>query len=186
MYFYLKGQVVIHQKGSIVIDVNNIGYQVLVSHPEDYIINQTYLVYTSFFVREDEQYLVGFKTFEEKMLFTKLIGVKGVGPKSAISLLGTCKLEELVNAINSSNLLFLKSLPGIGPKTATQIILDLKGKINLESNVSGDQNLDDAIQALKSFGFTLKEINLAFKDIRQGNMTCEEYITYGLKKLNNK
>ncbi len=186
MYFYLKGKVVLHQKNSIVIDVNNIGYLVFVSHPEEYNLNEEYLVYTSFFVKEDDQFLVGFKSFEEKLLFTKLINVKGVGPKSAISILGTCKLEELVTAINSSNLLFLKSLPGIGPKTATQIILDLKGKINLEANVSGDKNLDDAIEALKSFGFSIKEINEAFKDVRQGKMSVEEYITYGLKKLNNR
>lgn len=184
MYFYLKGNVVLHQKNSIVIDVNNIGYQVIVSHPEDYPLNENMIVYTVFFVREDEQFLVGFKTFEEKIVFNKLIGVKGVGAKTAINILGNCKLDELLQAINTSNLLFLKSLEGVGPKTATQIILDLKGKISLESTNSGDKNLDDAIEGLKSFGFSVKEIKDALKDVTQGKYTPEEYITIALKRLN--
>ena len=143
MYFYLKGKVSLHQKNSIVLEVNNIGYQIFVSHPDDYPLLEECLVYTVFYVREDEQFLVGFKTFEEKMLYSKLVQVKGVGPKTAINILGAAKLEELIDAINNSNLLFLKSLEGVGPKTASQIILDLKGKISFESSISGDKNLDD-------------------------------------------
>ena len=65
MYFYLRGTIVLHQKGSIVIECNGVGYEVFVSHPEDYEIGEYMLVYTSFYVREDEQFLVGFKSFEE-------------------------------------------------------------------------------------------------------------------------
>ena len=110
MYFYLRGKITLHQKGSIVVDVNGVGYQVLVSHPEDYPLGETMVVYTVFFVREDEQYLVGFKTFEEKALFSKLISVKGVGPRTAIQALGSSSVDKLTEAINSSNLLYDVSL----------------------------------------------------------------------------
>lgn len=184
MYFYLKGKVSLHQKNSIVLEVNNIGYQIFVSHPDDYPLLEECLVYTVFYVREDEQFLVGFKTFEEKMLYSKLVQVKGVGPKTAINILGAAKLEELIDAINNSNLLFLKSLEGVGPKTASQIILDLKGKISFESSISGDKNLDDAIEGLKSFGFSIKEIKEVLKDVRPNSKSVEEYISLALKRLN--
>jgi len=186
MYFYLKGKVVIHQKNSIVIDVNNVGYQVLVSHPDEYPINEDVLVYTVFYAKEDEQFLVGFKTFEEKMVYSKLVLVKGVGPKTAINILGSCKFDDLLTAINSSNINYLKSIDGVGPKTASQIILDLKGKINFDTYLSDDKNYNDAIQALKSFGFSIKEIKDALKDCKLGTLTTEEYITFALKRLNRR
>ena len=72
MYFYLEGIITLHQKDSIVVDCHGVGYQVFVSHPEDYELGSVQKVYTAFYIREDEQFLVGFKTFEEKQLFNKL------------------------------------------------------------------------------------------------------------------
>jgi holliday junction DNA helicase RuvA len=183
MYFYLRGKIALHQKSSIVIDVNGVGYEVLVSHPEDYPIGSQMLVYTVFYVREDEQFLVGFRTFEEKILFSKLISVKGVGPKTAINALGSSDPEKLTEAINSSNLLYLKGLNGVGPKAASQIILDLRGKLTAKDTHSGDKELDDAIQGLKSFGFTNKEIEEAVSKISSRGLKAEEYISQALPYL---
>lgn len=186
MYFYLKGIVTLHQKNAVVIECNGVGYQVYVSHPEDFPIGEKMLIYIVFYVREDEQFLVGFKTFEEKFLFSKLISVKGVGPKIAISILGSCDQEKLVEAINSSNLLFLKSLDGVGNKVASQIILDLKGKLISDKSSSGDKELDDAIEGLRSFGFSKKEILEAISKIAERNLTAGEYISLALRNLNKK
>ena len=183
MYFYLRGTIVLHQKGSIVIECNGVGYEVFVSHPEDYEIGEYMLVYTSFYVREDEQFLVGFKSFEEKMIFNKLIQVKGVGPKTAIQALGRKNNKKLIDAINREDMLFLKKLNGIGPKAANQIILDLRNKITLQSSVTGDKELDDAIDGLKSFGFTKSEIDNAISKIDDRGLTCEQYIKKALTFL---
>ena len=183
MYFYLRGTIVLHQKGSIVIECNGVGYEVFVSHPEDYEIGEYMLVYTSFYVREDEQFLVGFKSFEEKMIFNKLIQVKGVGPKTALQALGSTTPKKLIDAINREDMLFLKKLNGIGPKAANQIILDLRNKITLQSSVTGDKELDDAIDGLKSFGFTKSEIDNAISKIDDRGLTCEQYIKKALTFL---
>jgi Holliday junction DNA helicase RuvA len=183
MYFYIRGKITLHQKGAIIVETNGVGYDILVSHPEDYPIGQEMLVYTVFYVREDEQFLVGFQTFEEKFLFSKLISVKGVGPKTAIAALGSSNPAKLTEAINSSNLLYLTSLNGIGPKAASQIILDLRGKLTLNDSKTGDKELDDAIEGLSSFGFTKKEILDAVSKIPERGLKAEEYISKALPFL---
>lgn len=184
MYFYLNGIIKLHQKQAIVIDVNGVGYIVCVSHPEDYPIGSQVLVYTVFYVRENEQFLVGFKTFEEKQLFTRLVSVKGVGPKTAMSALGSSTPQKLVEAISSSNMLYLTSLDGVGPKAASQIILDLRGKLTLNTSSTGEKELDDAISGLISFGFTKKEVMDAVSRISAHGLKTEEYISQALRLLN--
>lgn len=187
MYFYLKGFIALQQKDSIVVECNGVGYEVTVPHPDAFELGTEQTVYTAFYVREDEQYLVGFKTFEEKTIFNKLIQVKGVGPKTAIACLGGTTPNKLVEAIDASDLLFLKKLPGIGPKAASQIILDLRGKITYSvKSLSGDKNLDEAIEGLKSLGFKLGEINNAFTKITERNLSTEEYIRLALPLLRRK
>ena len=80
-------------------------------------------------------------------------------------------------------MLFLKKLNGIGPKAANQIILDLRNKITLQSSVTGDKELDDAIDGLKSFGFTKSEIDNAISKIDDRGLTCEQYIKKALTFL---
>lgn len=183
MYFYLEGIITLHQKDSIVVDCHGVGYQVYVSHPEDYELGAVAKVYTAFYVREDEQFLVGFKTFEEKLLFNRLISVKGVGPKTAIAALGGTTPDALIDAIDRNDLLFLKRLPSIGPKAASQIILDLRGKLAYSTRGSGDRNMDEAIEGLKSFGFKQAEIDRAFGRIAETGLTTEEYIRRALNLL---
>ena len=147
MIYFLKGRVALKDKDTVVIDVNNVGYQVLVSHIDDYEIGEEVLVYTYNVVREDEQYLVGFSSLDEKSVFLSLIKVKGLGPRTAIGALSSTTPSEVVNAIASNNVAYLKKLPGIGAKAAAQIILDLKGE--LTGGSKGDPGVyEDVCDAL--------------------------------------
>lgn len=184
MYYYLHGVVTIHLKNSIVIECNGVGYEVLVSHPDDYDIGAPMRIYTSFYAREDEQFLVGFKTFAEKAVYEKLISVKGVGPKLAMSVLGGASVERIKKAIEDSDLVFLKRLPNVGPKTASQIVLDLRGKLTLPAmNSTGDRNLDDAIVGLKNMGFSNDEIMSVVNEIPSNGQSTEDYLKLCLSLL---
>ena len=187
MYYYLHGTVTIHEKDSIVVECNGVGYEVLVSHPEDYNIGDTIRIYTAFYSREDEQFLIGFKTFEEKALYIKLISVKGVGPKSAMSILGGSSSSRVKEAIDSSDIVFLSHLPNIGPKTAKQIVLDLKGKLTYGTGVgSGDKNLDDAVIGLKNMGFRKEEIDEVMTKIPDRGLSTEDYLKKALILLSKR
>ena len=129
MIYFLKGKVALINEDSVVIDVRDVGYQILVSHIDQYVVGEEVLIYTYNVVREDDNYLVGFKSIEEKNVFLSLIKVKGLGPKTVINALSATTPDEVINAIASNNVAFLKKLPGLGAKAAGQIILDLKGEL---------------------------------------------------------
>lgn len=184
MYYYLKGKVVEQTNESVILDVNGVGYQILVMHPEDFILYSDTLIYVSYIVREDEQYFVGFKSLREKDVFSKLITCKGIGPKTAINALRDISLDEFFNAIANSDVKRLKKLSGIGPKAASQIILDLQGVLaisNTESSTKLNKAQEDAKQALKTLGFKVKDIEDCLKAINDDSLTTEEYITQALR-----
>src|SRR5699024_2557561 len=112
-------------------DVSGIGYEVICANPFDFQANlqKELLIHTYQHVREDIQALYGFKDEDEKNLFVKLISVSGIGPKSAMTILGSIIVSEFIAAIEQEDEKYLTQFPGIGKKTARQIILDLKGKL---------------------------------------------------------
>ena len=182
MIYFLKGKVAMIDGDTVIIDVNNVGYQVLVSHINDYKVGEEVLVYTYNVVREDEQYLVGFTSLDEKNVFLSLIKVKGLGPKSAIGALSSTTPEEVVNAIASNNVAYLKKLPGIGAKAAAQIILDLKGQ--LTGGSKGDPGVyEEVYEALKSMGFKGAAIDRVLATINEPDATAEEVLRIALNKL---
>ena len=182
MIYFLKGRVALIDKDTVVIDVNNVGYQVLVSHINDYEIGEEVLVYTYNVVREDEQYLVGFTSLDEKSVFLSLIKVKGLGPKSAIGALSSTTPEEVVAAIASNNVAYLKKLPGIGAKAAAQIILDLKGE--LTGGSKGDPGVyEDVYEALKGLGFKGAAIDRVLATINEPGASSEDILRIALSKL---
>jgi len=184
MYYYLRGTIALYEKDAIVVDCNGVGYYVYVSKPENFPIGETITVYTSLHTREDEQFLVGFRTFEEKQVFNKLTSVKGVGPKTALSALGGATPAQICDAIENANVLFLKKLPGIGPKAANQIVLDLRGKLSYSStSQTGDKNMDDAMIGLRQFGFKAAEISAAMNKITERGLSTEEYVRKALALL---
>ena len=184
MIYYLKGIISIIDKDFIVIDVNGVGYHMIVSHPDMFTLNEERLVYTYNVVREDDNYLVGFASKEEKEVFLKLLKVKGLGPKSVISALSSTSPSGILDAISSNNVSYLKKLPGLGTKAASQIILDLKGEL---TGTKGDPTVyDDAIDALKAMGFKGAAIDRVITSINIKDAKAEDIIKAALTKLGGK
>ena len=184
MIYFLKGQVAHIDGDTIIIDVRDVGYQVLVSHIEEYEIGEEVYIYTHEVVREDDQYLVGFKSLEEKAVFLSLIKVKGLGPKSAIGALSATSPQQVINAIASNNVAYLKKLPGIGAKAAAQIILDLKGEL---TGSKGDPGVyEEVYDALKELGFKGAAIDRVLATINEPNASSEDILRMALAKLRTK
>jgi Holliday junction DNA helicase RuvA len=188
MYYYLHGLITMHTEHSVVVECHGVGYDCLVSHPEEYPIGEVMFVFVSYYSHEDDQYLVGFKTMEEKNLYTELTSVKGIGPKTALNALSATSVGRLSDAINASDESFLTKLPGIGKKNASQIILDLRGKLNPIDigTATGEKNLDLAYDGLKGLGFKDSEIKAAFDGIHERGLTVEQYMTKALRILNTR
>ena len=186
MIAFIVGKVYSYGKDYVVVENNGVGYYLNFSRPEKISLGQELMFHTYQHVREDDISLFGFLTPEEKILFMNLISVKGVGPKSAIAILGASPTSELVNAIELGDVGFLKRMPGIGAKTASQIILDLKGKLVEEQNDSNYKSIafDEAIAALKSLGYKTNEIQTITKELAaHQDLTTDEYIKTGLQLL---
>ena len=181
MFYFLKGRIALIENDYVIIEVNNIGYQVLVSHLDEYQVGEDVLMYTYNVVREDDNYLVGFKSIEEKKVFLSLIKVKGLGPKTVINALSATTPEDVINAISSNNVAYLKKLPGLGAKAAGQIILDLKGE--LTGSKGNPKQYEEVYDALKSLGFKGAAIDRVLASINEPNASTEEILRIALSKL---
>lgn len=181
MICFLRGKVVEVNGETVILDVRDVGYQVLVSHPNDFKVDEEILVYTYNVVREDENYLVGFTTKEEKEVFLSLIKVKGLGPKTVINALSATTPNEVINAISSNNVAFLKKLPGLGAKAAGQIILDLKGE--LTGTKGNPKQYEEVYEALKTLGFKGAAIDRVLATINEPGATNEDILRIALKRL---
>ena len=181
MIYSLRGKILLIDGETVVVDVHDVGYQVLVSHANDYEVGQDVFLYTYNVVREDEQYLVGFSSLDEKEVFLALVRVKGLGPKTVIGALSACTPNDVKNAIASNNVVYLKKLPGIGAKAASQIILDLKGEL---TGTKGDPTVyDEVAEALKELGFKGAAIERVLATINEKDATPEEVLRLALAKL---
>jgi len=183
MFYFLRGKVAIIEQESIVIDVKDVGYQMLVSHIEQFHVGDEVLVYTYNVVREDENYLIGFLDKEEKDVFLSLIKVKGLGPKTVINALSATTPNDVINAIASNNVAFLKKLPGLGAKAAGQIILDLKGE--LTGSKGNPKQYEEVYDALKTLGFKGAAIDRVLATINEPGATNEDILRIALKRLKN-
>lgn len=183
MIYFLKGKVAAIEEESVVIDVRDVGYQILVSHIDKFHIGDEVLVYTYNVVREDENYLIGFVDKEEKDVFMSLIKVKGLGPKTVINALSATTPNEVINAISSNNVAFLKKLPGLGAKAAGQIILDLKGE--LTGSKGNPKQYEEVYDALKTLGFKGAAIDRVLATINEPGATNEDILRIALKRLKN-
>ncbi len=188
MIAFVKGIVFAYGIDWVILDNNGIGYKINFSHPNELTLNKEKLIYTYQHVREDDISLFGFLSLEEHDFFLKLINVKGVGPKSAMNILSKADYKKIISSIESKDINFLKTMPGVGAKTASQIILDLKGKLISESNEKSLNNeLNDAIEALKNLGYKQGEINSITNTLLEDpNLNSDEYLKLGLKLLMKK
>ena len=155
-------------------------------------------LYTHFNVREDSMDLYGFMVREERDMFRHLISVTGVGPKSALFVLGSLPLSDLRLAILTGDIALLSRAPGIGKKTAQRIALELKDKVTrdaLASGISMDEiaitdidapaqdALGEAMQALKSLGYSPQEASAALKGAKGQAQTADELIRLALRNM---
>ena len=193
MYEYLNGELAHILPTAIVVDVHGVGYQVVFANPyrlQDSLKKQIKVLVQQV-VREDSITLYGFISSEERELFQRLISVSGIGPQSAMSILANDDTEGFVNAVESGNVTYLTKFPGVGKKTAQQIILDLKGKFEAvpeettKAVVSTNQaTLEEAKEALLGLGYSAKEITKIWKSLEAAApSTTQEALKVAFKLL---
>lgn len=182
MYSYIKGFVKVQDSGFIVLENNGIGYQIYVSNPFSFPMGEEVTVYMYSHIREDEYTLYGFRSLEEKELFLRLIGVKGLGPKMALPMLATGSVSGIVDAIDRENILYLKKFPKIGDKVARQIILDLKGKLAKKEEAADFSQFDELVSVLESLGYKTADIKKILPQVNQ-SLPIESQVKEALKLL---
>jgi holliday junction DNA helicase RuvA len=149
----------------LVIQNQGIGYLIISPNPYSYHVGESVKIYTHHYVREDIDNLYGFRSRESKDLFIRLIGVSGIGPKSALSILATDAINDIILAIEEGNVKYLTKFPGIGTKSAQQIILDLKGKLVDDDTELLPSSSSDVEQALSALGYSKVEIKKVMKKL---------------------
>ena len=199
MYAYKKGSLEIKTTEYVVVETSGIGYKIFMSETAiDKLgeIGSIVKIYTYLKVREDDMSLYGFNTNEELRMFELLLSVSGVGAKSAIVILSNITPSSFALAVITDDVAKLKKLPGIGPKTAQRIILELKDKLKAVQDTDKEeleeiltkkekvgQNISEAIAALQVLGYGRKEIEKAFEKFDTINLSLEDIIKKGLLYL---
>lgn len=197
MFSYIKGILEVKNLNYVVIDVNGIGFKIFMSESAIQRLEETgntVKIYTHMNVKEDDLSLYGFITNEELRMFELLIGVSGVGAKSAISMLSSITPSKFALAVISNDVKTLTKIPGIGPKSAQRIILELKDKlkteeaiqtnsIELKTSIVENNKLEEAVQALKVLGYTRQEIESVLAKIEINTLTVEDIIRKALSFL---
>ena len=193
MISYVKGTVAYIGNDCIVVDNNGIGYNIQVSPStaSAVVMEKEVKIYTYMNVKENELSLFGFLTKEELNMFNLLIGVNGVGPKSAVAMLGALSPSQLALAIATEDIKALSVGQGIGKKIAQRIALELKDKVGADTITTGVeivQKVDvttgeraEALSALMALGFTKNEAENAIKAVFVNGMATEEIISKALK-----
>lgn len=197
MYAYIEGIIDEVTESHLVLDHEGIGYELLMPASDLSALSGKregrIRIYTWFSASENGIFLYGFLEKEEKELFNLLTTVNGVGPKAALSILGTLSCEQLRFAIAGEDAKTISTAPGIGPKTARRIILDLKDKIDfvaaIEEHIASPGSLGspvraDAIEALVALGYSSAEALKALSGIEVSESeTTEELIRLALREL---
>lgn len=205
MLAYIKGTLEMKMTEYVVIDVGGLGYKIFMSEvgiEKLGNIGENVKVHTYYRVREDDISIYGFNTLEELKMFELLLGVSGVGAKTALAMLAVCEPSEFALAVIAEDVKTLTEIPGIGPKSAKRIILELKDKMKKEQQVEAIKNqienkeptklqkaienndkIEEATAALQVLGYNKKEIDKAFEKAETQEKTTEELIKIGLKLL---
>lgn len=182
MYEFIAGTIRRITPKYIVLENNGIGYLVFVPNPYNFKLNEFREIWIYQQVRDDGIFLYGLETSEAKELFLKLISVTGIGPKTALPILAAASVEEITGAISSGNSGFMQKFPGIGPKAAQQIILDLRGKVEMQEEALFHNDLADCEEALIALGYNKKDVNKALIKVDKTKPT-NDIIKQALKVL---
>ena len=203
MFYYIKGKLVLNEESRAVIDVGGVAYSMTVSaNTQTSISSKSFngdtiiTLYTHLSVREDGIELFGFKDTDELNMFKLLITVSGIGPKAAMSLLSFMTPDGIATSIFNDDKKSISKAPGIGPKTAARIILELKDKLSAAKVSSSDADTNDifvssrdtgkyneAIDALTVLGFNRSAASEALKTVDTTTLELEDIIREALKKL---
>ena len=199
MIAFVRGTAVDMTENSVIVEAGGIGYEIYMTGTD---LSQIHMgeevkIHTYFNVREDAMQLYGFRSKDDLQMFKLLLGVNGVGPKAAVGVLAGITADELRFAILSDDAKTIAKAPGIGPKTASKLILELKDKCHLEDvfggveesfateNVSaGADAKKDAIEALVALGYSASEAAGAVRKLQvTGEMSVEDILKLSLKNL---
>ncbi|MEG2645966.1 MAG: Holliday junction branch migration protein RuvA [Clostridia bacterium] len=196
MYAFFKGKIESVLKDRVILEVNDIGYEIFV--PEKNLkslieSSSEVKIYTYLNVREDEMKLFGFLSREELEFFKKLISVSGVGPKVALGIISNIEASDMCVAIATENVTVLKTIPGIGPKMAQKIIFELKDKVLKDemTNIKekfvnkslNNENIEEASTALQVLGYSQYQIKEALSSIDVSKDSVENIIRKVLNKM---
>lgn len=196
MYGHFKGIIENVFEDRIILDVNDIGYEIYM--PESEILKikdnkEKVKIYTYLNVREDEMKLFGFVLQNNLDFFKKLISVSGVGPKMALGIISNISPNDMCIAIATENILALKAIPGIGPKMAQKIIFELKDKVQKDElnnavklskkGLANSKNIEEAITALEVLGYSKREIKEVVDKLNIADENVETIIRLILKEM---
>ncbi len=202
MYAFIEGEVCEKANGSLVILAGGVGWQLLCSNTTLQAapaLGEKMRCYTFLSVREDAMELFGFSSREEKEMFLQLTSVSGIGPKTALGLLGSMPLRDLNLAILLGDVNALSRAPGIGKKTAQRIALELKDKVS-QADVSARADsgaaaaaapalssdaATEAIEALIALGYSSTEARNAVSQVRDKSDKAEELVRLSLRAMVN-
>lgn len=175
MIAHVSGVVAEKFNTSVIVDVNGIGYEVLVATGdfESALLNESVKFYTHHHVREQSEELFGFSSLAAKRLFEMLITVQGVGPKAALAILSLGAAEQVRSAIAVSDAAYIARASGVGKKTAERVTVDLSDKVGLPTALPGSgpvtarevASSDEAMEALMSLGYTLNDAITALDSV---------------------
>jgi len=197
MFAYIKGILEMKYTGYVVVDVGGIGYKIYMS---DSAIDrlgkngEIVKIHTHYHVREDNISLYGFNTNEELNMFELLLGVSGVGAKSALVILSNITPSSFALAVVSNDTSRLTKIPGIGAKSAARIVLELKDKLKtnqetekqektMKNSIEEDNRIEEATEALQVLGYNRKEIKESLSKMDCNSLSVEDIIKKGLVML---
>ena len=195
MIGHLKGKIISKSPPEVLLEVQGIGYEILCPMSTFYELDnlsEDVLLFTHLSIKEDAHTLFGFITKDEKNVFRELIRVNGVGPKVALAILSNLSVHSLVECISTEDADLLAKTPGIGKKTALKLIVELQdrlSKLNLVGSIANSSeikqnsnpNSKQAIEALQSLGFKVKEANRMVSKIEDQKLSTEQLIRLALQ-----
>ena len=193
MIAYIKGIVTEKNTDSIIVECSGLGYEVFTCGRDIQSVSKTdeILIYTYLRISDDAHTVYGFLNKDDLLMFKKLLGISGVGPKAALSIMSTLSTFDLKMAIVSDDHKAISAAQGIGPKIAKRIILDLKEKVDLESITSIESEKpvnggvqSEVVEALVSLGYSSSEAYKVLRSIEIGDLdTTEDILKIALKKM---
>ncbi len=183
MIGYLEGEIKYSGKGRVILFANGIGFTIFIPTSLSLIEADQAKLFIHTHLRDDNLSLFGFSTPEDLDLFELLISVSGVGPKIGLAIFGVSSSDNIIKAIESSNLTFFNSISGVGKKTAQKIILDLKSKVSKgEINMKNLEGESELVDSLISLGFQKQEVSSVISGI-DTSLPLQSQIKEALKLL---